>query len=141
MEVEGAGVASGALDDGEASHRLTFGVVGGVFGEVGFLIILVAFGFADGDGHGQVEAAEKLLEISGVLSGGVDADVKLSRGMLQMQLAEAILQSLVAFAVFQDGKWRGCGAAIGSEEGDAMAVTSGVDTDTNTFESRGDRHG
>ncbi len=141
MEAEGAGVASGRLDDGEACHRLALSVVALAFGEVGFLIIFVAFGFADGDCHGQVEAAEKLLEVSGVLSGGVDADMKLSRGMLHVQLVEAILQSLVAFAVFQDGDWRCGGAAIGSEEGDAMAVTSGVDTDTNTVERRGDRHG
>jgi hypothetical protein len=56
------------LDDGKAGHRLALGVVGGAFGEVRLLVILVAFGFADGDGHGQVEAAEELFDIDGVLA-------------------------------------------------------------------------
>ena len=68
----------GLLDDGEAGHGLALGVVGGALGEVGLLIILVALGFADGEGHGQVEAAEELLEIDGVLAGGIDADVEVS---------------------------------------------------------------
>ena len=76
----------GLFDDGEAGHGLAFGVVGGAFGEVGLLIVLVAFGFADGEGHGQVEAAEELFEIGGILAGGVDADVEVGLGMLLVQL-------------------------------------------------------
>ena len=44
----------GLLDDGEAGHGLALGVVGGALGEMRLLIILVAFGLADGEGHGQV---------------------------------------------------------------------------------------
>ena len=76
---------------------------------MGLLIILVAFGFADGEGHGQVEAAEELLEIGGILAGGVDADVEMSVWMLLVQFAEAIFQGLVALAVLHDGEWRGGG--------------------------------
>ena len=104
----GRGRGLGLFDDGEAGHGLAFGVVGGAFGEVGLLIILVAFGFADGEGHGQVEAAEELLEIGGILAGGVDADVEMGLRMLLAQLAEAFLQGLVALAVLHDGEGR-CG--------------------------------
>ena len=60
----------GLFDDGEASHGMALGVVGGALGEVRLAIILVALGLADGDGHGPLESAEELLEIGGVLSGG-----------------------------------------------------------------------
>jgi hypothetical protein len=42
----------GQLDDGEACHGLAFGIVGGAFGEVSFLVVFVAFGLADGQGDG-----------------------------------------------------------------------------------------
>ena len=74
----GRGSGVGPFDDSEASHGLALGVVGGAFGEVGLPIILVAFGFADGEGHRQIEAAEELLEIDGILASGIDADVKMS---------------------------------------------------------------
>ena len=101
-------MALGSFDDSEAGHGLALGVVGGALGEVCLAIILVALGLADGKGHGQIEAAEELLEIGGVLASGVDADVEMGRRMLLAQLAEAILQSLVAFAVLHDGEGR-CG--------------------------------
>ena len=94
----------GLLDDGEAGHGLALGVVGGAFGEVRLLIILVAFGLADGEGHGQVEAAEELFEIGGVLAGGVDADVEVGLRMLFVQLLQAFLQGLIAGAVLHDGE-------------------------------------
>ena len=81
----------GLLDDGEAGHGLALGVVGGALGEVGLLVILVALGLADGDGHGQVEAAEELLEIGGVLAGGIDADVEVGIGMLFDVIASVVL--------------------------------------------------
>jgi hypothetical protein len=40
---------------------------------VGFLVVLVTFGLADGKGEGQREAAEEVFEVSGVLSGSVEA--------------------------------------------------------------------
>ena len=43
----------GQLDDGKTGHGLALGVVGGALGEVGLLVILIALGLADGDGHGQ----------------------------------------------------------------------------------------
>ena len=131
----------GLFDDGEAGHGLALGVVGGAFGEVGLLIVLVAFGLADGNGHGQAEAAEELFEIGGVLAGGIDADVEMGLGMLFMQLVEAILQGLVAGAVFHHGEGLGGGLAIGPEEGDAMAVASGVDADADAVEGRSGGHG
>jgi hypothetical protein len=48
------------------------------------LVILVAFGLADGEGHGQVETTEELFEIGGVLAGGIDAHMKVSIRMLVM---------------------------------------------------------
>ena len=74
----------GLFDDGEAGHGLALGVVGGALGEMGLLVILVAFGLADGEGHGQVEAAEELFEIGGVLAGSIDAHVKVSVRMMFM---------------------------------------------------------
>ena len=124
----------GSFDDGEAGHGLALGVVGGAFGEVGLLIILVALGFADGEGHGQVEAAEELLEIDGVLAGGVDADVEVGLGMLCVQLLQAILQGLIAGAVLHDGQRLGGRLTIGPEEGDAMTVAGGVDADADAVE-------
>ena len=79
----------GQFDDGEACHGLAFGVVGGAFGEVGLLVILVAFGLADGQGQGQGQAAEEVFEIGGILAGGVDADVEVRLGMLLVQLLQA----------------------------------------------------
>ena len=94
----------GSLDEGEAGHGLALGVVGGALGEVRLPIILVALGLADGDGHGPVEAAEELLEIGGVLAGGVDADVEVDLGMPAAQLLQAFPQGLVAGAVLGDGE-------------------------------------
>ena len=131
----------GLLDDGEAGHGLALGVVGGAFGEVGLLIVLVAFGLADGDGHGQVEAAEEVFEIGGVLAGGIDADVEVGLGMLLMQLLEAFLQGLIAGAVLHHGERLGGRLAIGPEEGDAMTVACGVDADADAVEGRGGGHG
>src|SRR5258708_30922335 len=74
----------GLFDDGIAGHGLALGVVGGALGEVGLLIILVALGFADGESHGQVEAAEELFEIDGILAGSIDAHVKGSMRMVFM---------------------------------------------------------
>ena len=138
---EGERRGVGSLDDGEAGHGLALGVVGGAFGEVGLLIILVALGLADGQGHGQVEAAEELFEIGGVLAGGVDADVEVGLGMLLVQLSQAFLQGLIAVAVLHDGERLGGRLAIGPEEGDAMTVACGVDADADAVEGRGGGHG
>ena len=75
------------FDDGEAGHGLALGVVGGALGEVGLLIVLVPLGLADGDGHRQVEAAEELLEVGGILAGGIDADVKVRWGSADVRKA------------------------------------------------------
>ena len=103
---------------------------------MGLLIILVAFGLADGDGHGQVEAAEELFEIDGVLAGGIDADVEVGLRMLFVQLIKALLQGLIAGAVLHHGQRLGGRLAIGSEEGDAVTVACGVDTDADAVQGR-----
>ena len=131
---------AGQFDDGEACHGLAFGVVGGAFGEVGLLVVLVAFGLADGQGDGQGEAAEEVFEIGGILPGGVDADVEVGLGMLLVQLLQAFLQGLIAGAVFHDGERLGGGLAIGSQEGDAMAVACGVDADADAVQWSSRRH-
>ena len=128
------------LDDGEACHGMAFGIVAGAFGEVRFLIVLVAFGLADRQGHGQAEAAQEVFEIGGVLAGGIDADMEMGLGMFLMQLIEALLQGPIAGLVFQDGKGLGGGLAIGPEEGDAMAVACGVDADADAVEGCGCGH-
>jgi hypothetical protein len=43
---------SGLLHDGKTRHGLALGIVGGAFGIVRFLVVLVAFGLADRQGHG-----------------------------------------------------------------------------------------
>jgi hypothetical protein len=128
------------LNDGEARHGLALGVVGGAFGKVGLLIILVAFGLADGQGHGQVEAAQEVLEIDSILPGGVDTDVEVSLWMLAMQLLQTFLQGLIAGSILQDGEWLGCREAIRPQERDAMTVACGVNADANAVERRGRGH-
>jgi hypothetical protein len=128
------------LDDGKASHRLTLGVVRRAFGEVGLLAILLAFGFADRDGHGQVEAAEELLEIDGILSGGIDSDMEVGQGMQVAQLIQATLEGLIAIAVLHDGERRGSGFPIVLEERDTMSIACGINTDADRVEGRGCRH-
>ena len=51
---------------------------------MGLLVILIALGLADGDGHGQLEAAKEQFEIDGVLTGGIDAHVEMSSRVLLM---------------------------------------------------------
>jgi hypothetical protein len=75
----------GLLDDGEARHGLALGVVGGAFGEVGLLIVFVAFGLADGNSDGQGQAAEEVFDVDGVLAGSVDADDEVSAWVVAMQ--------------------------------------------------------
>ena len=104
----------GQFDDGEARHGLAFGIVGGAFGEVSLLVILVAFGLANGQGDGQWEAAQEVFEIGRVLAGGVDADVEVCLGMLLVQLLEALLEGLIAGAAFEYGNGLGGGLAIGA---------------------------
>ena len=53
----------------------------GALGEVRLMVVLVALGLADGDGHGPIEAAEELLEIGGILSGNQTAFTLQSVGM------------------------------------------------------------
>jgi hypothetical protein len=108
---------------------------------VSFPIVFVALGFSDRESHGQVEAADELLEIDGILASGVDANVKVSLGMLPMQFAEAIFQGLVALAVLHDSQGCRGGRAIGSEERNAMAVTGSVDPDTDAIEQQRSGHG
>jgi hypothetical protein len=52
-------------------------------------------------------------------------------------LTEAFVQGLIAGAVLKDGQWLGRGLAIGSEEGNAMTVTSRVDADSDAVEGTG----
>jgi hypothetical protein len=105
------------------------------------VIVPVALGLADGDGRGQLEAAEEVLEIDGVLSSGVDAHVEVSLGMLSVQLMESVLQGLIAGADLGHGEGLGGLLPIGSEERDTMAVARGIDTDADAVEGRGGGHG
>ena len=61
---------AGEFDDREARHGLAFGVVGGAFGEVGLLVVLVAFGLAHRQGHGQGQGPKEVFQIGGVLASG-----------------------------------------------------------------------
>jgi hypothetical protein len=131
----------GLLDDGEARHGLAFGVVGGAFGEVGLLIILVAFGLADGQSHGQVQAAEKGFEIGRILAGRVDPDVEARLGMLLMEMLQTFLQGVIAGLIFQDGERLGGREAIRPEERDTMTVACGVNPNANAVERRSRGHG
>ena len=141
MGAGGGRRGGGPLDEGEAGHGLALGVVGGALGEVRLLIILVALGLADGEGHGPVEAAEELLEVGGVLAGGVDADVEVDLRMLCGAIASRrSSQGLVAGAVLDDGERLGGRSAIGPEEGDAVAVAGGVDPDADAVEARRGGH-
>ena len=51
---------------------------------MGLLVILIALGLADGDGHGQIEAAKEQFEVDGVLAGGIDAHVEMRSRLLFM---------------------------------------------------------
>jgi hypothetical protein len=75
-----------------------------------------------------------VFEIGSVLAGSVDAHVEVGLGMLLVQLLQALVQSLVAGAVFENGQGLGGGLAIGAQEGDAMAVACGVDADADTVQ-------
>jgi hypothetical protein len=101
---------------------------------VGFLVVFVAFGLADGHRQGQVEAAEEMFEIGGVLPGGVDADVEVGLRMLLVQLHQAVVQSLVAGSILENGEGLGRRLAIGPEETNAMTVACGVNADANAVE-------
>jgi hypothetical protein len=108
---------------------------------VSLLIILVALGLADGQGHGQVEAAEELLEVDSVLASGIDAHVEVSLGMPFAQLFQAFLQCLIASTVLHDGERLGGRLVIGREEGDTMTVPCGIDPDADADGGRGGGHG
>ncbi len=60
-------------------------------------------------------------------------------GCCCLQLLQAFLQGLIAGAVFHDGERLGGRLAIGPEEGDAMTVACGIDTDADAVEGRGGR--
>ena len=138
------GRGGGQLDNGEARHGLAFGVVGRAFGEVSLLIILVAFGFADRQGDGQFETAEKAFEIGGVLPRRVDANVKVGLGMLLPKEFEAFLKGTIAELAFENGERLGGGSPIGSQKGNTMSISCGIDPDADAFEgflSGGGRHG
>jgi hypothetical protein len=131
----------GLLDDGEAGHGLAFGVVGGALGEVCLLVVLVAFGFADGQGHGQVEAAQEMFEVRCVLAGGIDADVEARLRMLALQLFEAFAEGLIAGSTFKHGERLGGRLPIGAQEGNAVTVACGVDADAKVVEGTDGGHG
>lgn len=128
------------LDDGETCHSLALGVVGSAFGEVGLLIVPIAFGLADGDGAGQGEAAQEGFDIGRVLTGGVDADVEVGLGMLVMELFEPFLQGAIAGPVFQDGERLSGRLVIGSTERNPMAVACGVDANTDALQGSSSSH-
>jgi hypothetical protein len=129
------------LDHGEAGHGLALRVVGGALGEVGLLVVLVALGLADGQRHGQGQAAEEVFQVGGVLAGGVDADVEVGLGVLPAQLLQALLQGLVAGPAFQDGHRLGGRLAVGAQERDAVAVAGGIATDVDTVQGTNGGHG
>jgi hypothetical protein len=105
------------------------------------LIVLVAFGLADGQGHRQVEPTQEGFEVGGVLAGSVDADVEVGLRVLLLQALQAFVQGLVAGAVFQDGEGLGSGLAVRAQEGNAVTVACGVDADADTVEDLCGGHG
>jgi hypothetical protein len=82
-----------------------------------------------------------VFEVGSVLAGGVDADVEVGVGMLLVELLEALLELQVALVVFEDGEGLGSGKAVGAEEGDAVAVASSIDADTDAVEGGGGNRG
>jgi transposase len=89
----------GLLNDREACHGVAFRSVGGTLGEMGLLVILVAFGFADGNSHGPRQATHKAFEIAGVLAGSVDTDMEVCVGMLLVELFKALSPSRFSWMV------------------------------------------
>ena len=88
-------VAAGASTTAKLRHGDAFRFIGLAFGEVSLLIVEVAFGFADRKGHGERQTAQKAFQIVGILSGGIDADVKMGVRMLLVELLQTLAQSLV----------------------------------------------
>ena len=82
------------------------------FGEVRLPIILVALGSPTERVMG-CESAEELLEIGGVLAGGVDADVEVDLRMLLANCSRAFPQGLIAGAILGDRERLGGGRRSG----------------------------
>jgi len=95
---------------------------------------------AIGVSHRQIEAAEELLEIDGVLASGIDTDVEVGLGMFFLQLLQAFLEGLIAGAVLHHGERFGGRLMVGPEEGDTVTVACGIDTDADAVEGRGSGH-
>ena len=70
---------------------------------MGVVVILVAFGLADGDGQRQIEGSQKVFEIGGVLPGGIDADVEFRVRMSFAQAPQLQFQALITHAGLRHG--------------------------------------
>ena len=108
---------------------------------MGLLIILVALGFADGNGQWQSQAAQEAFEVDGILASRVDADMEIRLGMLALQTFELLAQGLIAGLSLHDRDGLSRRLAIRSEEGNAMAVTRGINADADTVEGTRGRRG
>jgi len=80
----------GAFDDGIAGLAIAVRHIRFPLGEVRSAVALVASRFAHGDGLGERQLAEEGLQISGVLAGGVDADVKMGGGKSSLELLQLL---------------------------------------------------
>ena len=70
---------------------------------MGMVVILVAFGFADGDEQRQIEGSQEVFEIGGVLPSGIDADVEFRVRMFLPKAPQLLFQALITDAGLRHG--------------------------------------
>jgi hypothetical protein len=108
---------------------------------VSLAVILVALVLANGNGQGQINAAEEMLEVWGVLTGSIDPDHQLGLRMLRMRQFQAFVQAVVPHAVLRDGERLGGEFTVGPHEGDAVTMACSVDSDPDELQRLAAGHG
>ena len=91
-------------------------------------IILVAFGFADGNRLVNIECVQEALQVCGILTCRVDANMEMNFVMLLCQLFKSLLQLTVSLMRLAEPKRLDGELTVLPEEGDMVSIACGIKT-------------
>jgi hypothetical protein len=120
----------GTFGDRKAGAGEAIGGVCFAFGEEGLPVAFVAFRLTDGHRLGPGQAAHEAFQVSGVLAGGVDADVKMCPWLASNDLFKSVAQLGVAILRFDEIEGLESRLAIFSQEVCSVPIAGRVDTDS-----------
>lgn len=126
------------LAEGVARAGAGLDRIGLLVAKEGGAVVLVALriagrkaerGAGEGSGRGCLQALQVVLQVVGILPGGVEADDEVHRVFALGDGLEALVELGVAVGSLGEGEFGGGGLEIVAQEGGIVTVARGVDAD------------